>query len=124
LAIFADTHAILWLATSPRRLSAAASAALAAQDEDIVVSAVTAYEYSDLNRRRRFDGDFPLEPILAQFGMVVVDYLADAYRIVDVLPDIHRDPVDRMLIAHAIHADLAIVTADATIQSYPVRTIW
>lgn len=56
--------------------------------------------------------------------MSVIDYPAEAYHVADSLPDIHRDPVDRMLIAHALHAGLPIVTADATIRRYPVRTIW
>jgi PIN domain nuclease of toxin-antitoxin system len=42
----------------------------------------------------------------------------------DSLPDIHRDPVDRMLIAHAIAAGLVLVTADRQIDRYPVRTLW
>jgi PIN domain nuclease of toxin-antitoxin system len=36
----------------------------------------------------------------------------------------HGDPVDRMLIAHALHAGLTLVTADETIRRYPVPTIW
>jgi len=39
------------------------------------------------------------------------------------LPDIHRDPFDRMLICQAIEHHLAIATADRMIRSYPVRTI-
>lgn len=34
------------------------------------------------------------------------------------------DPVDRMLIAHAIHADLTLVSADETMRRYPVRSLW
>jgi PIN domain nuclease of toxin-antitoxin system len=40
------------------------------------------------------------------------------------LPDIHGDPFDRMLVAQAIVEGLEIVTGDAAIRAYPVRTIW
>ena len=40
------------------------------------------------------------------------------------LPMLHRDPFDRLLIAQARHADMAIVTADKHIKKYDVRTIW
>lgn len=36
----------------------------------------------------------------------------------------HGDPVDRMLIAHAIHADLTLVTADGLMRRYPVKSLW
>lgn len=40
------------------------------------------------------------------------------------LPQLHRDPIDRMLIAQAIEHGLAVVTPDRLITRYPVRTIW
>src|ERR1039458_8930956 len=41
------------------------------------------------------------------------------------LPDIHKDPFDRMLIAQAHTEDMSLVTCDALIRSYPaVRIVW
>ena len=39
------------------------------------------------------------------------------------LPDIHRDPFDRLLVAQALEGNLAIVTRDRMIPQYPVQTI-
>ena len=39
------------------------------------------------------------------------------------LPDIHRDPIDRMLIAHALAEGCTLATADANIRKYPVPFI-
>ena len=39
------------------------------------------------------------------------------------LPPIHRDPFDRLLVAHAILHAWEIATTDQTIPRYPVRTI-
>lgn len=39
------------------------------------------------------------------------------------LPEIHRDPFDRLLIAQALSLDLVIITADEIIAAYPVRTL-
>ena len=49
---------------------------------------------------------------------------SDAIERIKTLPDIHRDPFDRMLIAQAIENSLAIVTRDRIIPQYPVQTIW
>jgi PIN domain nuclease of toxin-antitoxin system len=37
------------------------------------------------------------------------------------LPALHRDPFDRIIVAQALHHDLAIMTVDPIIRSYPVR---
>jgi PIN domain nuclease of toxin-antitoxin system len=40
------------------------------------------------------------------------------------LPQIHRDPFDRMLVAQALVEDLDLVTDDEVVRRYPVRTMW
>jgi PIN domain nuclease of toxin-antitoxin system len=40
------------------------------------------------------------------------------------LPDIHRDPFDRILISQALVHGMVLVTPDRTISRYPVRTAW
>ena len=40
------------------------------------------------------------------------------------LPEIHRDPFDRILICQAIEHGLALITADIQIRQYPIRTVW
>jgi len=40
------------------------------------------------------------------------------------LPEHHRDPFDRLLIAQAIVEDLVLVTADAQLRRYPIRIVW
>ena len=40
------------------------------------------------------------------------------------LPDLHRDPFDRILVAQAIVHGLTIVTPDPLVSQYPARTTW
>ena len=40
------------------------------------------------------------------------------------LKSVHRDPFDRLLVAHAQEEGMTIVTRDKTISLYPVQTIW
>jgi len=40
------------------------------------------------------------------------------------LPDLHRDPFDRILVAQAIVHGLTIVTPDPLVLQYPARTMW
>ena len=43
---------------------------------------------------------------------------------VDNLPNHHKDPFDRVLIAQAQAENVPIITIDHLIVQYPVRTIW
>jgi PIN domain nuclease of toxin-antitoxin system len=40
------------------------------------------------------------------------------------LPDLHRDPFDRALIAQAIVNGLTFATPDTLLRTYPAPTIW
>ncbi len=40
------------------------------------------------------------------------------------LPPIHKDPMDRMLIAQALNAGLTIITNDGNFAAYGVTTAW
>ena len=40
------------------------------------------------------------------------------------LPNHHRDPFDRLLVAQALAEDMTVVSADAVVQSYPVTVMW
>lgn len=64
-------------------------------------------------------------PMSVEKHDLVCQSLADAdIYFLERLPHLHRDPFDRLLIAHAIHEGLPIVTPDPLIEQYPVRTIW
>lgn len=43
---------------------------------------------------------------------------------INLLPEIHKDPFDRLLIAQAINENLIIITKDEEIPKYSVKTLW
>lgn len=119
-----DTHAIFWLATDHPKLSRRVVAQLRDADTRTFVSTVTMWEYVDLLARGRLPGGVPLAALQESFGFEPLDFPISAVACAAELPNIHRDPIDRMLIAHAIAEDLVVVTADRRILEYPVRTFW
>jgi PIN domain nuclease of toxin-antitoxin system len=124
LALLLDTHVLVWAAADDARLKARTRDALANPETPLFVSAVVAWEYADLEHRGKFKGSGPLGPLLEQLDVSVLDFPADLWTLASTLPQIHRDPVDRMLIAHAMTLGMPLVTADRDIRSYPVETIW
>ncbi len=124
MALLLDTHVLLWIGAGDARLSRPALSAIEAPDAELFVSSVTAYEYEDLRLRGRLGDPDPIGAVVDQLDAFVLPYPAEAHPLVALMPQLHRDPVDRMLIAHALHADMTIVTAARTIPRYPVRTLW
>ena len=119
-----DTHVLLWLVTGHRQLSQALIARLADPDTRCFVSAVTAWEYSDLHRRGRLPASVPLPVAQERFGFAILDLPSDVWTQAEALPDIHGDPVDRMLVAHTRALGMTLATSDRDIRRYPVETLW
>ena len=119
-----DTHVLVWFAAGDARLGQGFLSLLPDPGTRLFVSAVTAHEFADLLARGRFGEGADLEQLRDVMGFHLLDFPAASWAAVQTLPDIHRDPVDRMLVAHAITLDLPLATADTTLARYPVRIIW
>ena len=100
----------------------------AAMKGDVFVSPVTVWELT----QKAGAGKLPALP--AENGSFAGWLEADGFRIQPLtwadaeranrLPPIHRDPMDRMLIAQALNAGLTIITNDGNFAAYGVATIW
>jgi PIN domain nuclease of toxin-antitoxin system len=118
-----DTQILVWLVNGDRRLRPEILQAIADPETSLHVSAVVACEFADLQQRRRIPITETLDELAARFDLAFEAYPAACWRIATELPQIHRDPVDRMLIAHALAEGMTLATADANIRRYPVPYI-
>ena len=123
-----DTVTFLWLAEDDAHLSAAARAAIIDPANDVFLSAASAWEIAikhGLGRLRL--GIPPDEYVPQQRRLHRIETLGideDATLQKGKLPDLHRDPFDRLLVAQAIVHGLTIVTPDRLIRDYPVPALW
>ena len=121
-----DTCGLLWLASDNARLSEAAKARIQ-ESELVFVSAISAWEIS--LKAKRGELQLPLPAMewfrrsADQHDIVVLPLEAEELAASVLLPDHHRDPADRFIIAQAIKHDLSIVTADAMFGRYGVETL-
>lgn len=119
-----DTQILVWLPAADRRLKRVAAEAILADESELFVSAVTAWEFTDLRKRGRIGAPYDIGELAKQFSFSVLDLPAALWEDLQNLPVLHRDPTDRMIISHARIADLTLVTADKIIRSYPVKSPW
>ena len=124
--VLVDTHALIWFLTEPERLSMAAGACLEDEGNDILVSAVSAYE---IEYKR------PLDPLLQRLPFALEQAVADevfTWRNITPADAIragrldrtHRDPWDRILAAQALGDAVPIVSMDRQLEIFGVRLIW
>lgn len=127
--VLLDTHAFVWLATDHTLLSGPAHEAIAASDDGLFVSAISFLEIGLLLSRGRLH--FPIDAQLyvkracAQHGIEEVPlHGLDALNST-ALPDLHRDPFDRILIELALRENMTVVSKDEQLARYPgVRVVW
>jgi PIN domain nuclease of toxin-antitoxin system len=121
-----DSHALVWSAVEPGRLSTKARDAITDRTNQVLVSAVTAYELEYKRTRDPLLARLPANLDEAVRGQafewlaVSTDQAAQAGR----LPRHHGDPFDRVIIAQAFAEGAAVVTADRWFAAYGVALVW
>ncbi|HRP95887.1 MAG TPA: type II toxin-antitoxin system VapC family toxin [Rhodocyclaceae bacterium] len=120
--ILLDTHIWHWWTNQiPEKLPAAIVDLIETAD-DVAVSAISCFEMAWLVRHGRIELDMPIDDWFAEVDASrSVRYLPVtaeiARRAVD-LPEHHRDPQDRIIIATAIAADGQLISFDTIFPAY------
>ena len=123
-----DTHVILWAVFETHRLSGRARGLILDPANVLFFSAVSAWEIAT----KAGTGRLTLHVTVSEFLDAQRQHLkltdlsltpAQAAGIAQ-LPDHHRDPGDRLLIAQALAEGIPILTADRQIRRYPVEVLW
>ncbi len=127
--ILLDTNVFLWSIGGPQsRISAAAKRALDDHENDLILSAVSLWEIAlkmragklGVPERAEFFRDhmsrLGVEKVLPVYASHVFEMFS--------LPDHHRDPFDRLLVAQCRYEGYSIVSADSMLRKYPINVIW
>ena len=124
--VLLDTHALVWAAVLPARLSARVREVLEDLDNDIVVSAVAAYEIEFKRERDPFLIAMPgdLENALVQRGFTWLAITSAHASCAGRLPRLHGDPFDRLLVAQALSEGLPLISIDQKLPAYGASIIW
>ena len=126
--VLLDTHAFLWWIADHPNLSARAREIIADGGCEVYFSTASAWEIAIKTRAGRLELPRNLE------GFVTDQVALNAFRVLPVslahalhvhtLPDHHRDPFDRLIVAQAKSLHLPIVTSDEALGRYEVETLW
>lgn len=132
-----DTHTLLWWLADDPSLSPAARRLIGRSSNNVLVSAVSAWEIGTKVRLGKLPG---AEDLAADFAGWLARERFEPLPIsvehgirAGLLPGAHKDPFDRMLIAQSQAENLPVVSVDrfavthkndSIFDSYNVRRLW
>ena len=123
-----DTHTFIWADTEREKLSPRVADVLQDERSQVFLSVVSVWEMQikvQLGKMTlRTDLATLVRQQLSQSRLQLLPVLLPHVLAVGQLPMHHKDPFDRLLIAQALHEKLTLLSADATVQRYPVQTVW
>ena len=127
--ILLDTNVFLWsIGGLASRISAAAKRALDDHENDLILSAVSLWEIALKMRAGKLRAPERAEFFrdhMSRLGVekVLPVYASHVFEMFS-LPDYHRDPFDRLLVAQCRCEGFSIVSSDSMLRKYPINVIW
>jgi len=119
-----DTHILLWSAAGT--LPGGCADYILDELNELYFSSASIWEIVIKNNLNR--ADFSVEPYALYSGLLNNGYkelpVTSKHTLaVSDLPDIHKDPFDRVLIAQAATEGMKLITADSRVAEYPAPVI-
>jgi PIN domain nuclease of toxin-antitoxin system len=128
LRVLLDSHTLLWWILDHPALTPAARDAISKLDNTVLVSAASAWELAIKFRAGRLPEaadlvtNFPSE--IEHEGFELLPISAEHGIRAGLLPGLHKDPFDRMLIAQSQAEDVPIISNESVFDTYGVRRLW
>jgi PIN domain nuclease of toxin-antitoxin system len=123
--VLTDTHTLVWALSDPAALGAAAHAALAGSP--FTASVANLWE---LVLKARKPGALVADPLpwweryVVRARIPALAIRAAHIRRLAGLPELHKDPFDRILVAQALAEGLTLATKDAILARYGAAVVW
>ena len=118
-----DTHTVLWWLTAPEKLHRDAFQSIESEHNEVFVSSVSVWEIAVKQALGKLKAPVNLEAVVKEQDFIPLNLTFLHAEQAGALPQHHGDPFDRMLIAQAQAEGLILVTRDAHIQLYGIRTM-
>ncbi|MFN7924087.1 MAG: type II toxin-antitoxin system VapC family toxin [Bryobacteraceae bacterium] len=120
-----DTHALVWGISEPDRLPATVREILVR--EEVHASVVS---YWELMLKKGRQSALVIQPLdwwqryVTRQSISVIPVRVEHVNLLDEMPEWHRDPFDRMLVAQAMAESLTLITKDDSLGRYGVPVVW
>ncbi len=114
-----DTHAFLWWCGDDPRLGDVERQAIREGANEVFLSAASVWQMAIKQALGRLRVPEPASAAVARLGFEPLPIAFEHAEATVLLPPLHRDPFDRLLLAQARMEGLTLVTSDPLIRAYP-----
>jgi PIN domain nuclease of toxin-antitoxin system len=121
MGLLLDTHLLLWSLAASRKLPTDLRDLLVDPRNTVFYSAASVWEIAIRSRLRRRDFRVNVAVLLrgaSETGFVELPVSAAHAARTTTLPDLHKDPFDRLLVAQALVESAVLLTNDAQLAPY------
>lgn len=123
-----DTHTFLWWDADANQLPDSLLSSLQDPTHNLILSVVSVWEMQIKAALGKLELRTPLAKLVseqrAKNGIHVLPIHLQHVLTLEMLPDHHKDPFDRLLIAQAKSEGLTLVSKDKVFTSYNVPLLW
>ncbi|HEY9798881.1 MAG TPA: type II toxin-antitoxin system VapC family toxin [Leptolyngbyaceae cyanobacterium] len=123
-----DTHVLVWWSSSSERLSTKVYNLITDPSNTLMFSIASVweiqikYQLGKLNLSSQLPNLIESQQRINKLQILPIE-LAHIYAL-DGLPNHHRDPFDRIVIAQAIVENIPLLSADTVFDAYSIQKIW
>ena len=115
-----DTHVLLWWDRNDSRLPATFRDAIGLPENEVFVSAASAWEIAIKRASGKLEAGASTAETTRRHGFIPLSVTIEHTEWAGSLPQLHRDPFDRLLVAQAQLEGMTLVSVDEQILRYQV----
>jgi len=123
-----DTHSFIWWANEPEKLSERVLTACEDKKNDLILSVVSVWEMQIKIQLGKLQLRHPLKELVSKQqetnNLQILPITLEHVPALEDLPNHHRDPFDRLLIAQSRKEKLRLVSKDDVFPRYSVKLFW
>jgi PIN domain nuclease of toxin-antitoxin system len=123
-----DSNILIWFTLTPDRLSAKVTQLIADKNNNLFISIASIWEIQIKLQLQKLTLNLPLSTLVKDLqqnsDIQILDItLAHIYALEN-LPNEHRDPFDRIMIAQAMVEKMPFLSADKVFDLYRIERVW
>ena len=124
--ILIDTHTLIWFMFDDSQLSETALSKIKTED-NVYVSVASLWEIAIKQSLGKLNISNSIQDITdkcKEADILILPLEPKHLDHIKELPDIHKDPFDRLIVSQAATEGMTLITKDSIIPQYDVKTLW
>lgn len=123
-----DTHVLIWWSSNSDKLTNKVYDLITDTNNSLMFSIASVWEMQIKSQLGKLNLIAPIPELIANQQQVnkiqILPIELNHIYVLKDLPDNHRDPFDRIIIAQALFEKMPVVSKDEIFDAYPVDKIW